>query len=131
MDFCSLQFPSSTSTAAGVATENVYGRVFEDTITQPAGAHASVTAQLGYGPPTANPEYEPDWTWIPATFNVQIGNDDEYRASITAPAPGEYRYTYRFSRDGRSWTYCDADGAGANIGLTFSVGKLGVLTVTP
>jgi hypothetical protein len=52
------------------------------------------------------------------------------------PRTGDYRYGYRFSLDGgQTWTYCDANqgdgGAGANNGLTFDLGNLPVLTVTP
>jgi hypothetical protein len=93
-------------------------------------------AQLGFGPATANPEYQPGWSWTPASFNVQSGNNDEYMASFTAPGAGDYRYAYRFSLDGgNSWTYCDKNqgdfGAGSNLNLTFDLENLGVLTVTP
>jgi hypothetical protein len=67
---------------------------------------------------------------------VQIGNDDEYMATILAPAIGSapvlYDYTFRFSLDGGdSWTYCDIDGAGSNMNLSFDPALVGLLTVTP
>ncbi|MBX5481230.1 MAG: lamin tail domain-containing protein [Myxococcaceae bacterium] len=135
-DYCNVQFPLSLSVTSGANTGSIYGRIFEAGVTEAGGASSSVKAQLGFGPETANPQYEPGWTWIPATFNVQNGNDDEYQASFNAPAPGSYRYAYRFSLDdGASWTYCDAKqgdlGAGSNPNLSFSLGDLPVLTVTP
>jgi len=136
-DYCNVQFPTSLSVAAGAASPLVYGRIFETGITSIAGPAGNIVAQLGYGPPTANPQYQAGWSWVPATFNVQTGasgNDDEYQASFTAPTtPGSYRYIYRFSNDlGLNWTYCDrgADtGAGSNAGLSFEFADMPVLTV--
>jgi hypothetical protein len=135
-DWCATQSPLSLSVKTGVSTGTIYGRIYEAGVTNPAGASASVLAQLGYGPATANPEYEAGWTWINATFNVQVGNDDEYQASFLAPATGSYRYVYRVSLDGGgSYTYCDnaqADGgAGSNTGVSFDLQNLATLTVTP
>jgi len=132
LDFCNLQSPSSTSAGAGMPTELIFGRVFEAGVTEMAGANPMVRAEIGFGPVTANPQNQPGWTWAPAAYNVQVGNDDEYQLQITAPAtPGTYRYTSRFSLDGYNWTYCDLDGAGSNAGLSFDPAQLGTLTVTP
>lgn len=133
-DYCNVQFPTSLNLAAGMTSGDVFGRIFETGITSIPGPAGNIIAQLGYGPPTANPQYQSGWNWFPATFNVQSGNDDEYRASFTAPAmPGSYRYIYRFSNDlGLNWTYCDrgADtGAGSNASLTFEFADMPVLTV--
>jgi hypothetical protein len=129
-DFCNLQSPTSLSIAAGASTGEVYGRIYEAGVTEAAGAPAGVVAQVGWGPATVNPTTQSGWQFFPATYNIQLGNDDEYVGSFSAPAtPGSYRYTYRFSVGGASWTYCDLDGAGSNGGLSFDVGQLGVLTV--
>jgi hypothetical protein len=129
-DYCALQFPMSLSVQTGTSTPLIYARLFEPGVTPPGGA-SSWTAQVGYGPTTVNPESQSGWTWFPTTYNVQLGNDDEYQGSFTAPAPGTYRYTYRFSSDGANWTYCDFNGAGANAGLTFETTQLPTLSVTP
>jgi hypothetical protein len=135
-DYCNVQFPQSLSHQTGGITATVFGQIYEGGVTEAAGAHAAVRAQLGFGPATANPEYENAWTWTNATYNVQSGNNDEYQASFTAPAAGDYRYAYRFSLDyGVSWTVCDKNtgdaGAGSNTGLSFDFADLPVLTVTP
>lgn len=135
-DWCVVQFPPSLTLATGVSTGPIYGDVYEAGVTEPAGPASGVRAQLGWGPATANPQYEPAWKWFNAAFNVQSGNNDEYQASFTTPAPGSYRYAYRVSVDsGVSWTICDANqadgGAGANAGLTFDIENEAVLTVTP
>jgi hypothetical protein len=131
LDFCNLQFPASTTTATGTLTELIFGRAFEMGVTEAGGANPIVRAEIGFGPPTANPQNQPGWIWASATYNVQVGNDDEYDVQFTAPAPGTYRYTARFSLDGTNWTYCDLDGAGSNPGLSFEPSQLGRLIVTP
>lgn len=135
-DYCATVFPLTLTLQTGTSTGSIFGQLFEAGLTEPGGPAASVRAQLGWGPPTANPEYQPGWSWFGASYNVQAGNNDEYQASFTAPAVGSYRYVYRFSLDqGVSWTYCDDNagdfGAGSNPGLTFDVENWGVLTVTP
>ena len=131
-DYCAIQFPASLSVQAGAGTGLIYGRIFEAGVTAAAGAPAGYFAQVGYGPDTSNPETQAGWVWSATTYNVQIGNDDEYQGSFNAPAaPGKYRYAYRFSPDGMSWTYCDLNGAGSNSGLSFETTQLPVLTVTP
>ena len=89
-----------------------------------------MVAEVGYGPIDVNPENQSGWQWFPASYNTQIGNEDEYVATFTAPESGTYHYTYRFSLDGGShWTYCDLNGAGSNGDLMFEVTHLPVLTV--
>lgn len=133
-DFINLQYPSSSTVEAGAASELIYGRIFEAGLTEAAGAAATVVAQLGYGPAGSDPT-SPDWVWVDATFNTQVGNDDEYAASLTIPTPGSYSYTYRFAIDDGStplvFSYADLDGAGTNTGLSFDPSQLGSLTVNP
>ena len=131
-----IQFPDSISISAGSTSPLVFGQIDEAGVTEAGGPSAGVIAQLGFGPAAANPTNQPGWTWAPASFNVQVGNNDEYLATFKPASPGDYRYAYRFSLDGgASWTYCDSHqgdgGAGSNGGLTFEAQNLGVLTVTP
>jgi hypothetical protein len=136
--YCDTQFPLSITAQAGTA-QTVFGRVFESGVTGMGSANASVRAQLGYGPATANPEYEAGWTWTNGTYNASCsgcGNNDEYQATFNLPAAGSYVYVYRFSLDsGVSWTYCDNDqgdfGAGSNPSLTFDLANEAALTSTP
>ncbi len=131
-DYCVVQFPSTSITVqTGAAAPLVYGRIFEAGVTSPAGAAPGITAEVGYGPASINPEWQSGWQFFAASFNVQVGNDDEYQASFTAPAAGDYRYAYRFSQNGLDWTYCDANGAGSNASLVFETTQLPTLTVTP
>jgi Ca2+-binding RTX toxin-like protein len=132
-DFVNLQFPSSTTILTGGTTETIYGRIFEAGLTEAAGAPSNVIVQLGYGPAGSDPTTSPDWVWVNATYNVQVGNDDEYMATLTVPDAGTYAYTFRFGIDDGLhpvvYTYADLDGAGTNPGLSFDPNQLGALTV--
>jgi hypothetical protein len=131
-DFVNLQFPPTLTAVGGTSVGTIYGRIFENGVTPGAGASASVTASLGYGPAGSDPLTSLLWNWFGASFNVQVGNDDEYAGTFIAPTvAGMYSYTFRFSLDGGTdWTLADLDGAGSNAGLVFSPLQLGTMTVT-
>ncbi len=139
VDFCDLRFPTSFTAAAGSTSPLIFGRIYEDdngVLTSSPGAHPSIVAQVGHGPLGSDPRGgNPAWLWVPATYNVQVGNDDEYRATFIvpfAPTNTQRSYTYRFSVDnGANYTYCDTDGNGTNAGLSFSTANLGTLTIAP
>ena len=137
-DYCNVQSPLSLNLQSGANTGFIYAKLLESGVTELGGASSTVRAQLGYGPASANPQYESSWKWTNASYNAGSGNpvQDEYQAQFTAPASGSYRYAYRFSLDfGVSWTLCDMNandyGAGSNAGFTFELSDLPVLTVTP
>jgi hypothetical protein len=122
----------SLNVAAGIAS-TVYGRIYHAGVTEAASGNIMVRTQLGYGPRTANPQYQSGWTWVNSIFNSQFGNDDEYRTAFVTPAAGTYGYVYRFSLDqGVSWTLCDQNagdfGAGSNAGLEFLLADIPQLT---
>jgi hypothetical protein len=132
MDFCNIQWPESTSSLVGIATEDIYAQVWENGFTQAGGANAAIKAQIGYGGVSVNPSTNhSQYVWVDAAYANQVGENDEYKAVLVVPAEGSYRYAARFTRDNRNWTYCDLDGAGSNAGLTFNVPLLGQLTITP
>lgn len=133
LDYCILQFPAAAMAQPGMPSPMIYGRVFETGLTETGGPNGLIVGELGYGPAGSNPiESAGAWQFFPTTFNLQVGNDDEYQAQLTVPGVGIYAYTFRFSRDGGAhWTYCDLTGAGANPGADFEPGQLGTLTVAP
>jgi hypothetical protein len=131
-DYCVVQFPLTTTSTSGVATELIFGQIFEAgrTDVMVGGAASGIRAELGFGPIGSDPRTSALWTFQPASFNVEVGNNDEYRSTLVVAPPGTYAYAYRFSFDGgANVTYCDTDGAGSNPGLTFSASLLGSLTV--
>ena len=114
VNYVNLQFPSSFTVTASTATPVIYGRVYQGGMTEAGGPNANIVAQVGYGPIGSNPLVDDSgWTWMNANYNVQLGNDDEYQLSFTAPAVnGTYAYTYRFNLS-TSW-------AGLNLGWTLA-----------
>lgn len=139
--YCNLQFPSTLSLSAsqvGNQTGVVYGRVFHTGVTEAAGAHASVKAEVGFAPSAskgADPGVSADWSWLTASYNVQVMNDDEYQATFGPADAGTYTYAFRVTRtDGGSYCYGDLDGAGSAGGFNGEAGaadNLGKATVIP
>jgi hypothetical protein len=131
-DACFMESPSSFSVPSWQSTPQLFARLYEAAATPTAGPPAAWSAEIGYGPAASDPRLLGGWTFFPADFFQQLGNEDEFRTTFTAPEPtGNYAYAARFSHDdGASWTYCDLDGAGSNTGLSFSTGQLGSMTVT-
>lgn len=111
VDWSNLQWPPSTSAQVGEATENIYGQVWIDGVTSQPGPTPGLAAQLGYGPRGSHPAGHPDWTWVDAAFNVDVGNNDEFMATLTVDTPGGYDYGYRYAWYGGAWTYADLDGS--------------------
>ncbi|WP_342375378.1 IPT/TIG domain-containing protein [Myxococcus stipitatus] len=110
----------------------VLGQVFAAGITQGAGAGSGVVAQLGIGPEGTDPRESRDWTWVPAVYKAEHGNNDEWEAELPNPGTvGTYKLAFRFSISANAWRVCDADGVNDSTEgpLTFSMTKLGTLTV--
>jgi hypothetical protein len=130
-DSCELEAPTTLVLMTGSSSGPILGRVLEAGVTEGPGQGAGIVAELGFGPRTQNPQHQLGWRWAPASFQSQQGTSDRFSGSFTAPAPGSYAFTYRFSVDGGvTWTYCDADGAGSNAGASFATPQLGLLDVT-
>jgi len=108
VDYARLQFPCSATVAAS-AMLLVYGVVHETGVTEGAGAGAGIRAEFGFGPADSDPDGNGAWTWQPAAYNTDVGNDDEYSLNAVMPAQvGSYDFAFRFSLDaGTTWVYAD------------------------
>ncbi|MFT7578751.1 MAG: hypothetical protein ACI9MR_000409 [Myxococcota bacterium] len=117
VDRCRLQFPAEIRAFTGTEVD-VFGRLevrgLTD-LTTDNSTDSRVTAQLGFGPAGAAP---PTWSaWIDAApnslFDATAAGEpalDEYVATLTVPAAGDYAFAFAFSVDGgTSYTYCDLD----------------------
>ncbi|MCW1147077.1 choice-of-anchor D domain-containing protein [Flavobacterium lacisediminis] len=125
VDFCNVQFPATGTILAG-GTFTVYAQVYEPGVTEAAGQGAGIQGWIGYNT-TNNDPSTVGWTWIPATFNVQSGNNDEYQAEIGSALPaGTYYYASRFQLGTGAFRYGGFNGGFWN-GTT---NVNGVLTVT-
>ncbi|NUN08888.1 MAG: T9SS type A sorting domain-containing protein [Ignavibacteriaceae bacterium] len=114
-----VQFPTTASITT-LESVTVYGQVYVDGVTNPAGQGAGIGAWLGYSATNTNPN---TWTnWIPATFNTQSGNNDEYQATLSSLSAGTYYYAYRYQNQLGQYYYGGTGGAWDN--------SSGVLTVS-
>lgn len=123
--WANLQWPDAGTIARG-DDYTVYAQVWEEGITDAVGQGAGITAWIGYSTTDSDPS---TWTnWVPASFNNDSGNNDEYMANIGAviAAPGTYYYASRFQQGSAPYYYGGYDG-GAWDGTT---NVSGVLTVT-
>lgn len=125
--WANLQWPPSMAHTVSVTdrTDEAYGQVWIDGVTQQPGATEGLLAQLGFGPQNTDASGS-GWTWVDATFNTNVGNNDEFKASLLPEQVGTYHYLYRYSTtDGRDWLYADQNGPTSPTGYT----NPGALTV--
>jgi hypothetical protein len=126
IDWCNLQSPATGIITAG-GDYDVYARVYMSFVTEPAGQGANISAWIGYSTTNTNPN---TWSnWVAATFNGDVGNNDEYMANIGATlSPGTYYYASRFQHSTLDFVYGGYSDAGGSFwnGVDF---VSGVLTV--
>ncbi len=127
VDWCNLQWPDQATITVGSSVD-VYARVYEPGVTDASGQGAGISAWIGYSTTDTDPA---TWTnWVSATYNVDVGNNDEYQAALGAGlAPGTYYYASRFKLNDGVYKYggYSASGGGFWDGTTY---VSGVLTVT-
>jgi glycosidase/fibronectin type 3 domain-containing protein len=127
--WANLQWPPTLNytVSAQTTTDTVYGQVWIDGVTNRPGATPGLQAQLGYGPRGSDPR---TWTtWVAMEFNVDAGNNDEFKGALQPTQPGVYSYFTRYSTNaGESWIYGDLDGIGDG-SFAQQTNKPGVLTV--
>ncbi len=125
VNFCRLQFPWVAQVAPGDAL-TVYARIYQAGLTDLGPDNAPtprLIVEAGYGPDGQAPS-EAGWRWFPGAPNpgydaVGAGepNNDEYQATVPAPAAGAYDLAWRVSMDGgRHYVFCDGQPAGSSDG---------------
>ena len=130
-DYANLQFPDTATIVQG-GNVTVYGQVYEPGVTPGAGAGAGIQAWVGVSPIGSNTNPNTWTSWTAATYNVDLGNNDEYQSTIGATLPiGTYYYATRFSLNGGAYVYggySPPPGGGFWDGTTYNSG---ILTVNP
>jgi glycosidase len=127
--WANLQWPPTLSHIVSTAnrTDNAYGQVWIDGVTDQPGATSGLMTQLGFGPVGSNPAGNSSWIWVDAAFNVDAGNNDEFKTSLLPEGVGTFDYLYRYSTtNGRDWLYADLNGPVAAGALPSNPGKLTV-----
>lgn len=128
VDFANIQSPFTATIVQG-GNFNVYTKVYKTGYTETAGANANLSGWIGYSATNAatiSDFANASWTWIPATFNVQVLNDDEYVANIGMSLPaGVFYYVSRYKVNGSTeYKY-----GGINNNFWNTAANSGVLTV--
>jgi hypothetical protein len=127
--WANVQWPPATNhtVSATNRTPAVYGQVWIDGISNQPGATPKLVAQLGFGPAGSNPRGDTNWTWVDATYNLDVGNNDEFMATLLPERAGTFDYLYRYSTGGGSnWVYADLKGLVPNGESPANPGKLAV-----
>lgn len=126
VDWCNVQSPANGTITQGGAF-NVYAQAYEPSVTEAAGIGTGIQGWIGYSTANTDPSTA-GWTWVAASFNTQVGNNDELVADIgSALAPGTYYYASRFQLNGGPFRY-----GGYNGGFWDGSSNVnGVLTVNP
>jgi hypothetical protein len=128
IEWANLQWPPTLSHNISIVnrTDNVYGQVWIDGVTNQPGPTPTLRAQLGFGPTGSAPATSSDWVWVEGAFNVDAGNNDEFVANLLPETVGIFDYAYRYSTtNGADWVYADLDGTGNG----YSPSQAGKLTV--
>ncbi len=103
--WCSTQWPLSIIIGTGVDTELIYGQVWSDGVTTPAGEPVGITAQLCY---TTDSTLTTGVVCTEALWDQQIGDNDQFAVWLNFNASGTYYYYYQFSgSNGVIWYPCD------------------------
>jgi glycosidase len=126
--WANLQWPPTMNHTISAVnrTDTAYGQVWIGGATEQPGVTEGLLAQLGFGPSGSNPNGN-NWTWVDASFNVDAGNNDEFKASLLPESTGSFDYVYRYSTtNGRDWLYADLNGPVAANAAPSNPGKLTV-----
>lgn len=127
--WANLQWPPTLThiISAVNRTDTAYGQVWINGVTSQPGATPGLLAQLGFGPAGSNPAGNADWTWVDASFNVDAGNNDEFKASLLPETVGNFDYVFRYSTtNSRDWLYADLNGPVTTGATPANPGKLTV-----
>lgn len=126
VNWVNLQWPPTIVATAFEQTESVYGQVYIPNITNPAGQGRGLRAEVGFGTSADLTS----WTWFPMSFNLDVGNNDEFVGTMLPTASGVFSYTARYDGNwglgnpNAAWVYGDLDGS------PFQLSKTGEMTVS-
>ncbi len=109
VDFANIQFPTASPQTINVGdnftvfTQGVEPGITDANATAPG---AGIEAWIGYSSTNNDPSVSAGWTWVPATYNVDVGANDEFQAEIgSGLAVGTYYYASRWRLNGCTFVY--------------------------
>lgn len=104
IQYVNLQFPGS-ATIGNCGNATFYAQVYKAGITEAAGQGAGITAWIGRNTSNTDPATWSEASWQPATFNVQVGNNDEYLYTFSNLPAGTYYVASRFTYNNAPFVY--------------------------
>lgn len=114
---CVLESDARLSVAPGDVSSPIALSLYALGITDAAGQGAGVRVELGFGPVGETP-IAPAWSWANAGYIGDASGPqgalarDRYEGTVRSLDAGVFDLAARVSLDaGRTWTYCDRDGA--------------------
>lgn len=107
--YANIQYPDFTNSINEGSSITYYGQVYSAGLTDSAGEGSLIDAWLGYSTTNSDPSGT-GWTWVPATYNIDVGNNDEYQATLTGLTPATYYLAYRYRIGAGSYVYGDING---------------------
>lgn len=124
--WANLQFPRVLELEVGAVSDPVYGQVWREGETDQAGPAAGWEAELLVGPLGVNPADDPScFEALPAEYNADVENNDEYWARVEPATPGLYGMYFRYRPPGGAWRIGDANGSDDGV----SVAEAGIIAV--
>ncbi|MBC8884204.1 lamin tail domain-containing protein [Flavobacterium piscinae] len=120
VDYAVVQFPNTTQNILEGGSLTVYIRAYEPGLTTLSGEQSNLFGWVGYSSTDDDPS-NPGWTWVPATFNTEYGNDDEYQATLSSLPIGTYYYAGRFQIGTGPFVYAGSGGNWNNDNVTLNV----------
>jgi len=106
VDYANIQSPGVSTTTTGTPVD-IYGQAYEPGVTDPAGAATGLLVWYSTNATDVDPS-SAGWTgtWTAATFNTNVGNNDEWKGTIN-PIIGQADtyYSFRYQLNGGPYRY--------------------------
>ncbi len=102
LDWANIQWPGTSSICQGQSL-TIYGQVFENNLTNPAGQAAGISVSYGVSTSNTNPATWPASAWSTAIYNPFSAvnpNNDEYSGTLSGLTPGTYYYAFSYTYNG-------------------------------
>lgn len=129
--WANLQWPGS-GTITNCDSYTVYAQVWKDGITNAPGAGVGISAWIGISTSDTDPATWDESNWSIATYNTEVGNNDEFMYTYSALPAGNYFIASRFKYDCGTYYYGAFQGGAwngtTNVNATLTVNNVAAPT---
>ncbi|WP_170108532.1 fibronectin type III domain-containing protein [Flavobacterium kingsejongi] len=105
---------------------DVHAQAYEAGVTDPAGQAPGLVSWIGYSTTNTDPSTWPETAFTTATFTANVGNNDDFKVTLSNLPAGTYYFASRFQLNGGPFRY----GASNNGFWNATTNPNAVLTVT-